>query len=81
LDGRSEANARQACEREQNDPVLIPANRRLAIDLQHVSGFSLSLDPAERAALDKAAIKEDRSSAYVVRPAIVDWVKEHDYLK
>jgi predicted transcriptional regulator len=43
--------------------------------------FSLSLDPAERAALDKAAVKEDRSSAYVARRAIVEWLKEHGYLK
>jgi predicted transcriptional regulator len=43
--------------------------------------FSLSLDPAERAALDKAAGKEDRSSAYVARRAIVEWLKEHGYLK
>jgi predicted transcriptional regulator len=43
--------------------------------------FSLSLDPAERAALDKAAVKEDRSSAYVARRAIIEWLKERGFLK
>jgi predicted transcriptional regulator len=43
--------------------------------------FSIGLDPQERAALDKAAGAEDRSSAYVARRAVLDWLKANGFLK
>jgi predicted transcriptional regulator len=43
--------------------------------------LGLGLDPQERAALDKAAGAEDRSSAYVARRAVLDWLKANGFLK
>jgi predicted transcriptional regulator len=43
--------------------------------------FSMGLEPAERAALDKAAKAEDRPAAYVARRALVMWLKEQGFLK
>jgi hypothetical protein len=43
--------------------------------------LGLGLDPQERAALDKAAGTEDRSSAYVARRAVLEWLKASGYLK
>jgi predicted transcriptional regulator len=45
------------------------------------SMFGYRLSAAEREALDKAAAAEDRSSGYIARRALVDWLKEKGFLK
>jgi hypothetical protein len=41
--------------------------------------FSVRFDQADRQALTAAAKAEDRSEAYIVRRATIDWLKGHGY--
>jgi predicted transcriptional regulator len=45
------------------------------------SKFGYRLNAAEHEALDKAAAAEDRSSGYIARRALVEWLKEKGFLK
>jgi predicted DNA-binding protein len=43
--------------------------------------FSIRFDPLHRKALDAAAKREDRTAAYIVRRATIDWLKANGFLK
>jgi hypothetical protein len=43
--------------------------------------FSVRFEPQHRKALDAAAKREDRTAAYIVRRATLDWLKAEGYLK
>ena len=43
--------------------------------------IGVRLEPAERAALEKAAAADDRSMSALARKIITDWLKKHGHLK
>jgi predicted transcriptional regulator len=43
--------------------------------------FSVRFEPPHRKALDAAAKREDRTAAYIVRRATIDWLKANGFLK
>jgi hypothetical protein len=43
--------------------------------------FSIRFEPVHRKALDAAAKREDRTAAYIVRRATVEWLKANGFLK
>ncbi len=43
--------------------------------------IGVRLEPEERAALDRAAAKDDRSVSAMARKILVEWLKRHGHMK